>query len=147
MFSLPWQRQQRQNGTSNHSKERSARKTILLQMHVAREFPELHKGDKFLFLLEGDEAVSTNIESWRGFQKKLWYLNVDPAIGMPAGDIANAPEGIWTEGGELWPQSTRAIFGLPKILEASLKENSTNLKSFHLPTRQVLRFSTMASQY
>lgn len=94
---------------------------------MARELSELNIGDNVLLILEGDDSVSTNVENWREFQKKFWYLNVDLAVGMPAGDITNAPEGIWTDGGELWSHRRWAVFGLPEILNASVEENSTDL--------------------
>ncbi|MCJ1271636.1 hypothetical protein MMC22_011541, partial [Lobaria immixta] len=44
------------------------------------ELGELHKEDSVLFLLEGDEAASTNVENWREFRKKFCHLNIDLAV-------------------------------------------------------------------
>ncbi|MCJ1261895.1 actin organization and endocytosis protein [Lobaria immixta] len=72
--------------------QRSAREPIRLKSHVAKELSELHEGDNVLFILEGDEAASTNVEHWRESGNKLSHLKVDLAVAMP--DIADTPEGI-----------------------------------------------------
>lgn len=44
---------------------RSAMKSILPHDHVARELSRLDQGHNVLFVLEGSEAISTNVEGWR----------------------------------------------------------------------------------
>lgn len=88
--------------------------------------------DNVLFILEGDKAASTNVEHWREFGNKFSYLNIDLTVAMPADDIADTPEGIWTNAGDQWPHRRWAICDLPEILQTSVDENSADIKSAYL---------------
>lgn len=64
--------------------------------------------------------------------EKYQHLGVFLAPAMPAIDVMDAPEGIWTPSCPLWPYRKWAFFQLGEVLAAFLDTNSTDSGSIYL---------------